>query len=120
VSGRATLNGQVRNPGGQLGAMLIENCQQLLVVDIPKSAPGLYLAEKPKVCHELSKPDIVRKLAQLGQYGQSLALRAGCHGNKSPIFWSLPIARRSLPYTSTRTSVPGDNIAIRVALVTPL
>lgn len=42
------------------------------------------------------------------------------HGSKSPRVGRCPTGAPRSPTTSTRMSVPGDSLAIRVALVTPL
>jgi hypothetical protein len=66
------------------------------------------------VRHQLTKSHIRREPPYFGQYCQRLSLYVG-HGSRSLILGSPANALGSLPITSTRTRVPGANLAIRVA-----
>jgi hypothetical protein len=43
-----------RLPRGQFGSMVVQNRKQLFVVDVPQSAAGLILTEKPQMGKQLA------------------------------------------------------------------
>src|SRR5258708_37931441 len=78
------------------------------------------LGQKSKGRHQLAQSHFGTQLPNLRKRLEHRVRLHGVHGNKSPILGSDAWALRSRPITSTRTSCPGDSLAIRAARVTPL
>src|SRR5205823_3255229 len=78
------------------------------------------LSQETKMGQQLAEANIRRQSPNFGQYRQRFPLRFRVHGSKSPILGSPANALGRLPITSTRITLPGASLAIRVALVTPL
>ena len=60
--------GAVLRPRGQLGPMMVQNGQQLLIVYVPKGAPGLIFPQKPQVGEQLAESHVGRQIAHLRQH----------------------------------------------------
>jgi hypothetical protein len=64
----------------QLSPMMVEHCEQLLVINVPKGATSLIRAEKTQVCEQLTQANVGRHFTQLSQNGERFALGGWDHG----------------------------------------
>jgi hypothetical protein len=100
--------------------MTVEDCDQFIVIDISKTLSDASFAQEIEVRHYLAETHFRRQLPYFRQQRHCFTLDFWSHGGSSPILGSAANAFGNLPITSTRIRVPGANLAIHVACVTPL
>src|SRR5262249_10999154 len=105
--------------GPQLGSVPVQDRDQFVVLDVAEALADVGFAQESEVRQQLTEAHVGRQGPHFGQHGQRLALHVA-HGSRSPILGSPANALGSLPITSTRISVPGASLAMRVARVTAL
>jgi hypothetical protein len=104
----------------QFGFVKLQNGHELVVLNVSEATPNMSFREKADVSEQLPEPYIRRQFPNIAQQPYGFTSYIRCHGSTSPILGWAAQSIGNFPTTSTRINVPGDNLAIRVARVTPL
>src|SRR5206468_863344 len=94
--------------------------EEFVVLHVPDGPVAVAARGLGQVGDQLAHPPVGKEGSQLLHCRQQVVARHCRHGTKSPTFGYEPAGIGRSSMTSTRTSVPGNSFAIRVARVTPL